>query len=62
MYGNAKQLLIQVISVIATWVFAFVMTMILLKILDATMGLRVTKENEITGLDMSEHGETGYNL
>ncbi|NKE69313.1 ammonium transporter [Nitrospiraceae bacterium HYJII51-Mn-bac16s-1-B09] len=62
LYGNAKQLLIQAISVVATWVFAFVMTMILLKILDATMGLRVTKEKEITGLDMSEHGESGYNL
>ncbi|TAK07146.1 MAG: ammonium transporter [Candidatus Manganitrophaceae bacterium] len=61
-FGNPKQLLIQAITVVATWVFAFVMTMILLKLLDATMGLRVSKEKEITGLDMSEHGESGYNL
>jgi len=62
LFGNPKQLLVQAITVIATWVFAFVMTMILLKILDGTMGLRVSKEKEITGLDMSEHGESGYNL
>lgn len=61
-FGNPKQLLIQAITVVATWVFAFVMTMILLKLLDVTMGLRVSKEKEITGLDMSEHGESGYNL
>lgn len=61
-FGNPKQLLIQAITVVATWVFAFVMTMILLKLLDATMGLRVSKEKEIAGLDMSEHGESGYNL
>lgn len=62
LFGNPKLIFVQGITVAATWVFAAVMTMILLKILDATMGLRVTKENEITGLDMSEHGETGYNL
>jgi Amt family ammonium transporter len=61
-FGNPKLLVVQAITVVATWAFAFVMTMILLKILDATMGLRVTKEKEITGLDMSEHGETSYNL
>ncbi|MBI3804249.1 MAG: ammonium transporter [Nitrospirae bacterium] len=61
-FGNPKQLMIQGITVAATWVFAFVMTMILLKIVDATIGLRVTREDEITGLDMSEHGETSYNL
>ncbi len=61
-FGNAYQLVIQLISVVATWVFAFVATMILLKLIDATIGLRVTEEDEFTGLDMSEHGESGYNL
>lgn len=61
-YGNPSLLAIQAITVVATWVFAFVMTMILLKVLDATMGLRVSKEGEVTGLDMSEHGENSYNL
>ena len=59
-FGNPKQLAIQAITVVATWVFSFVMTMILLKVLDATMGLRVSKENEITGLDLSEHDNAAY--
>mgnify|MGYP001614685280 FL=1 len=61
-FGNSYQLVVQLISVVATWVFAFVATVILLKLIDATMGLRVTEEDEFTGLDMSEHGESGYNL
>ena len=43
-----------------TWVFAAVVTFVLLKILDATMGLRVAQKEEIQGLDLSEHGEEGY--
>ena len=50
------------IAVSATIIYAFVVTAILLKILDATMGLRVTKEDEVTGLDLSQHGESGYTL
>ena len=37
-------------------------TFIILKALDATIGLRVDAEEEITGLDQTQHGETGYNL
>ena len=36
------------------------MTFVLLKVLDATMGLRVTAEDEMQGLDLSQHGEEGY--
>lgn len=61
-FGNPYQLVVQAIAVIGTWVFAFAVTMILLKLIDSTMGLRVTKEDEVVGLDMSEHGESGYNL
>jgi Amt family ammonium transporter len=50
----------QIVAVLSTWVFAAVATFILLKILDATMGLRVTQQNEIEGLDLTEHGEEGY--
>jgi Amt family ammonium transporter len=50
----------QIVAVIITWVFAGVVTLILLKILDATMGLRVTQEEEIAGLDVTQHGEEGY--
>jgi ammonium transporter, Amt family len=50
----------QVIATAVTWLFAIVATFILLKILDATMGLRVTQQQEIQGLDLSQHGEEGY--
>jgi Amt family ammonium transporter len=39
-----------------------VVTFIILKILDATMGLRVSEEDESTGLDLTQHGEVGYDL
>lgn len=61
-FGNPSLLLNQVIAVVATAVYAFVVTAILLKVLDATMGLRVSKEDEVTGLDLSQHGESGYNF
>lgn len=61
-FGNPPLLVNQVIAVVATAVYAFVVTAILLKVLDATMGLRVSKEDEVTGLDLSQHGESGYNF
>ena len=61
-YGNPGQFVIQVIAVVATLVFSFVVSYILFKILDATMGLRVTMEDEVAGLDITEHQETGYSL
>ena len=45
---------------LASAAIAAVGTMIILKILDATMGLRVTQEEEVQGLDLSQHGEEGY--
>jgi Amt family ammonium transporter len=50
----------QLAAVAATWVFAIVMTFILLKVLDAVMGLRVTSQVEVQGLDLNLHGEEGY--
>jgi Amt family ammonium transporter len=61
-YGNPGQFLIQVIAVVVTMAFSFVVSYILFKILDATMGLRVTADDEVAGLDISEHQETGYSL
>lgn len=58
--GNSGQVVNQAISVIAAGVFAAVGTFIILKILDATMGLRVAQDEEIRGLDLSQHGEEGY--
>lgn len=59
-FGNPSLLGIQLLSVAAAIVFAFGMTWIILKVLDATMGLRVNPEQEIEGLDLSQHGESGY--
>ena len=60
LYGNPNQFFIQVISVIITGVYAFGMTFIFAKILDSTVGLHVSENEEIVGLDISEHGERAY--
>jgi Amt family ammonium transporter len=58
--GRVQLLIGQIVAVLITWVLAAVATFILLKILDATMGLRVKRDEEIQGLDLSQHGEEGY--
>jgi len=50
----------QIVAVVVTWVFAVVLTFVLLKLIDATIGLRVNQQDEIQGLDLSQHGEEGY--
>jgi Amt family ammonium transporter len=62
LYGNPKQLWVQFLAVVVTWVLGFVMTTIILKVLDAIMGLRVSDEDEVAGLDLSQHSETAYVL
>ena len=62
LYGNPGQLWIQFVSVAATMVYCFVVAFILLKIVDATIGLRVDEEDEDTGLDLSQHGENAYTI
>ena len=59
-YGNAGQLWIQLISVIATIAFALVVTLVIFAVLKATMGVRVSEEEERMGLDLSQHNERGY--
>jgi Amt family ammonium transporter len=59
-YGNPKQLLIQLIGVVAVWVFAFGMTWIIGKFVDKVIGLRVSAAEESVGLDISQHGERAY--
>jgi Amt family ammonium transporter len=61
-FGNAGQLGVQVLSVAAAWAYSFIVTLIILKVLDATMGLRVSEEDESVGLDLSLHGESGYTM
>jgi len=58
--GNFHQVLNQLVGVAIAWTLAIVGTFIILKIVDATIGLRVTTEHEIQGLDLSQHGEEGY--
>jgi len=59
-YGNPGQLGIQAIGVVATWAFAFVGSIVLLKVVDWLVGLRVTEEEEFLGLDVSQHSEAAY--
>ena len=61
MAGNPKQLWIQLVAVITTIVFSGVMTFILFKIVDKTVGLRVDERIEEEGLDIYEHSESAYN-
>ncbi|WP_405296121.1 ammonium transporter [Methanobrevibacter sp.] len=61
--GNANQVLIQIISVIATMVYAFVVSYILAKIIDKVLGgIRVDESEEVGGLDSNLHKESAYNL
>ncbi|WP_428566338.1 MAG: ammonium transporter [Solidesulfovibrio sp. DCME] len=61
-YGNPGQLWIQFVSVVATWAFCFVMSLILFKVVDLMVGIRVSQEDETKGLDVSQHSEVGYQL
>lgn len=61
-FGNPGQLWIQFIAVIATWVFAFFGTLIILFALKATIGIRISNEEEQMGLDLSQHNEKSYSL
>jgi len=60
-FGNPEQVLIQLKGVVATAILAGVVTYVTIKILSVTIGIRVSKEDEAMGLDLSQHGESGYN-
>ncbi len=60
--GNAAQVWNQLISVAITWVLAAIGTWIILKIVDMVIGVRAEEQDEIEGLDLSMHGEEGYNF
>nr|WP_321497567.1 ammonium transporter [uncultured Methanolobus sp.] len=57
-YGNTHQFLVQLFDASVAMIYAFVMTYILAIIIDKTMGLRVSEEEEYVGLDISQHGES----
>lgn len=50
----------QIIAILVTAAYSFIVSVIILIILDKLIGLRVDEESEVTGLDISQHGETGY--
>jgi len=60
--GNPGQLANQLVGVAIAWVLAIVGSLVILKIADLLLGVRVTQEEEVEGLDVSQHGEEGYNL
>jgi Amt family ammonium transporter len=58
--GNGGQVLNQLGGIAISWVLAIVGTLVILKIVDVTVGLRITKEQESDGLDLTQHNEEGY--
>jgi Amt family ammonium transporter len=62
LYGNPSQFVTQVIAVVVSVAFSCLMTYIILKIVDAVVGLRVEEQEEALGLDLSQHGEPAYQL
>ena len=60
--GHPSQVLNQLVGVAIAWLLAVVGTLAILKLVDFAVGLRVTEEQEVQGLDLSQHGEEGYNL
>ncbi len=58
--GNFHQVLNQLVGIVIAWALAIVGTLVILKVVDATIGLRVSDEHEVQGLDLSQHGEEGY--
>ena len=61
-FGNPGQLWTQIVAVLATVAYSLVVTLIILYIVKAIVGLRVVEEEEVAGVDVSAHGENAYNL
>jgi Amt family ammonium transporter len=62
LYGNAGQLWTQILASLITFVYSGVATAVIFLIIKYTVGLRVDEEEEVMGLDESQHGERAYNL
>ena len=60
--GNPSQIGYQLVGIATAWIFALVGSIVLLKITDLVVGVRASEEQEIEGLDLTEHGEEAYNL
>jgi len=62
LFGNPGQLLTQLLAVGVTIVYSGVMTFVIFMVIKAIVGLRVEPEDEVIGLDESQHGEKAYNM
>jgi len=58
--GNGMQVLIQLLVVAVIALYSFGITWVIAKVIDAILGLRVKEDEEVVGLDISQHGETAY--
>jgi len=61
-FGNPAQFVIQLKAVLVTIIYTVIVTFVILKVIDMTVGLRVEKQDERFGLDLSQHHERGYTL
>lgn len=61
-FGNPKQLAVQAGSVILVAAYSFIVSLIIFKVIDVTAGLRVNGDEETEGLDITQHGESGYTV
>jgi Amt family ammonium transporter len=62
LFGNPSQFSIQLVAVVAAAIYAFVGTFLILKVLNLIIGLRVNEEEEVMGLDVTQHKESAYTL
>jgi len=60
--GNLKQVGIQLVGIAAAAGYSFILTWVIVTVIDKTIGFRIENEDEEMGLDTTQHGETGYNL
>ncbi len=60
--GNPQQLLVQLLAVAVAWAYSGAMTFVILKAIDAVVGLRVPEDEEVLGLDTTQHGEVAYQV
>jgi len=62
LYGNAHQLAVQALGIAVTFAYSFVVTLIIAKSIDLTIGLRVSSDDEQQGLDLATHDEIAYRI
>jgi Amt family ammonium transporter len=61
-FGSHQMLVSQMVAILVTAAYSFVVSLIILKIIDKLIGLRINEEAELHGLDISQHGESGYSI